>query len=187
MSGQQTRGPFAHSDYRQKGLQCFPSSHSRNPESAELMYFIPPPGPHESCPRGTAVAGSGLGERRRHPAAHGLDPTPPGEGPEAGAHIPVQHAKKCQQGCATSSDNLVSRTTPRRRTRMDEVSFTRAEKAPATSFSLAHNRTAPTAPSCPPIACYCPLEVLTGSFSSLGTLVLDVWILTPLFVLGKKN
>ena len=36
---------------------------------------------------------------------------------------------------------------------MDEVSFTRAEKASATSFSsflLAHNRTAPTAPSCPP-------------------------------------
>lgn len=66
------------------------------------MYFIPAPGPHQSCPQGTAVtlspeppparpageeAGSGLREKRRRPAAHGLDPTPPRGGPKAGTHV----------------------------------------------------------------------------------------------------
>ena len=131
---------------------------SHNPESAQLMYFIPAPGPHQSCPQGTAVtlspepeqAGSGLREKRRHPAAHGLDPTPPRGGPRLVLTTYTACKEMSARLCYQLRQTSVSRMTPRRHTWMEEVRFTCAQKAPAVSFLLAYNRTAPTVPSCPP-------------------------------------
>lgn len=97
---------------------------SHNPESAQLMYFIPAPGPHQSCPQGTAVtlspepeqAGSGLQEKRRHPAAHGLDPTPPRGGPRLVLTTYTACKEMSARLCYQLRQTSVSRMTPRRRT-----------------------------------------------------------------------
>lgn len=76
-------------------------SHSHNPESAQLMYFIPAPGPHQSCPQGTAVTLS-LSHRlrgqprcasRRREAGSGLGKEAAPSGPWAGPN-PTQRGTK---------------------------------------------------------------------------------------------
>lgn len=134
------------------------------------MYFIPAPGPHQSCPQGTAVTLSpeppparpaplcqpekrqARGSGRRGGAQRPMGWTQPH--PEGDQRLALTSCTACKEMsarlCYQLQQTSVSRMTLRRRTRMEEVSFTCAQKAPAISFSLAYNRTAPTAPSCPP-------------------------------------